>query len=276
MFQHFTESAGRVIFYARKEAGRCGSRKIGAKHLRAGLFCEVPGLFERAGVSYKALSPKGSPLPESLDLPLTRAAKRVLAYGQEEAERAQAGVVGPEHLLLGLIREEDGAIAEAREALLQMQPAVPSEDWAALLRDFGLLMEDAARKLREMEEPEVDGPVRDGGWSRKQILGHLIDSAANNHQRFVRAQLEPLYHSPGYDQEEWVLTQSYQSESWALLVDLWAAYNRHLLHVVGSALPPMRGRFLRIADGKPQSLGSVAASYVEHCKHHLSQMGIQV
>jgi hypothetical protein len=276
MFQHFNESAGRVIFYARQEAGRSGSRKIRTGHLRAGLFCEIPGLCERAGVSYKALSRKGSPLPDSLDLPLSRAAKRVLGYGQEEAERAQAGVVGPEHLLLGLIREENGAIAEAREALLHMQPAAPLADWAEALRDLGLLIEDATRKLREMGEPEVDGPVREGGWSRKQILGHLIDSAANNHQRFVRTQLEPLYHSPGYDQEEWVLTQGYQLESWTPLVDLWTAYNRHLLHVAGSTPPPMRGRFLKIADGKPQALGSVVASYVEHCKHHLSQIGIHV
>jgi hypothetical protein len=48
-------------------------------------------------------------------------------------------------------------------------------------------------------------------WSKKEILGHLIDSAANNHQRFVRAQGTPRLEFPGYEQEFWVATQAYAS-----------------------------------------------------------------
>src|SRR5262245_51591940 len=68
-------------------------------------------------------------------------------------------------------------------------------------------------------------------WSRKEVLGHLIDSASNNHQRFVRGQLAAGQDFPGYQQEQWVRIQDYQGARWADLIDLWRAYNTHLLHV---------------------------------------------
>ena len=71
-------------------------------------------------------------------------------------------------------------------------------------------------------------------WSKKEILGHLIDSAANNHQRFIRTQFEtPVIF---YEQDLWVSIQNYQSESPELLIFLWEAYNRHLAHVIEQVL----------------------------------------
>src|SRR5512135_1273839 len=80
--------------------------------------------------------------------------------------------------------------------------------------------EDAARR---------SGPDR---WAWKEILGHLIDSASNNHQRFVRAQLFPRFDDPGYQQEQWVAVQHYLEEPWPDLVNLWLLLNRHLLHLM--------------------------------------------
>src|ERR1700675_4574532 len=88
---------------------------------------------------------------------------------------------------------------------------------------------DAAEpRLRKITEPESTKPVLRGGWSRKQVIGHLIDSASNNHQRFVRASLQPSLDFPGYDQDGNIGLQAPQEADWPLLVSLWAAYNRYL------------------------------------------------
>src|SRR5271154_1666835 len=63
-------------------------------------------------------------------------------------------------------------------------------------------------------------PYRPGGWTRKQVLGHMIDSAANNHQRFVRAALEGHYSGPGYQQEGWVKIHGYAERPWETLLEL--------------------------------------------------------
>src|ERR1700689_5734779 len=92
---------------------------------------------------------------------------------------------------------------------------------------------DAAEpRLRQVTESESEKPVLPGGWSRKQVLGHLIDSASNNHQRFVRAMLQPSLDFPGYDQEGNIRGQAVQEADWGLPVSLWAAYNRYLAHFI--------------------------------------------
>src|SRR5690242_14919380 len=75
-------------------------------------------------------------------------------------------------------------------------------------------------------------PVRPGDWCARQILGHLIDSACNNHRRFVVGQSPETTRFDGYDQDAWVSRQCYAEESWADLVALWRAYNHHLAHVM--------------------------------------------
>src|SRR5215211_6351731 len=67
-----------------------------------------------------------------------------------------------------------------------------------------------------------------GKWSPKAIIGHLVDSAANNHQRFVRAQLQYDLIVAGYAQEAWVALQRYQDAPWMELVALWREYNLHI------------------------------------------------
>lgn len=69
-------------------------------------------------------------------------------------------------------------------------------------------------------------------WSLREIIGHLIDSASNNHQRFLRLQFGDLLHFPAYDGEEWIRTQKYNGMDWNLLVTLWYSYNCLLIHVI--------------------------------------------
>ena len=71
-----------------------------------------------------------------------------------------------------------------------------------------------------------------GKWSPQEIIGHLIDSASNNHQRFVRAQFQDDLVFSGYAQDDWVAVQQYQQARWTDLIALWAGFNRHLAHVM--------------------------------------------
>jgi DinB superfamily len=133
---------------------------------------------------------------------------------------------------------------------------------------------DAAEpKLRKITEPESSKPTLPGGWSRKQVIGHLIDSASNNHQRFVRAALQPSLEFPGYDQNGNVSIQAPQEADWLLLISLWAAYNRYLAHVI-THLPDSKLQTpCRIGSGEPVTLAFLATDYVAHMVHHLKQIG---
>ncbi len=126
-------------------------------------------------------------------------------------------------------------------------------------------------RLVSLEESRV--PILAGGWSRKQVMGHLIDSASNNHQRFVRASLQDSLEFPGYDQNGWARVQAAQEADWPLLVALWANYNRFLAHVIAH-LPPAKLEVpIRIGQSEPVTLKFLAEDYVRHVVHHLGQIG---
>lgn len=108
-------------------------------------------------------------------------------------------------------------------------------------------------------------------WSRKQILGHLIDSAANNHQRFIRMQMSRELRFPGYEQTEWVRLNRYAQRPWRELVVLWAAYNRHLADVMESIAPEALGNVWDKGDAR-HDLAFVATDYVTHLRHHIEQI----
>jgi hypothetical protein len=135
------------------------------------------------------------------------------------------------------------------------------------------VIEAAEPRLRAVSALERSKPILSGGWSRKQVLGHLIDSASNNHQRFVRAALSSSLEFPGYDQEGNVRVQVPQEADWALLVSLWAAYNRYLAHVIARLPASKLETVCRIGSGEPVTLRFVATDYVRHLVHHLKQIG---
>ncbi len=138
------------------------------------------------------------------------------------------------------------------------------------------LIEVAEPRLREFSPTESAKPILPGGWSRKQVLGHLIDSASNNHQRFVRAALQTSLEFPGYDQDGNVRVQAFQEADWPLLVTLWAAYNRHLAHVVLHLPASKLETACRIGSREVVTLGFLAQDYVTHMVHHLEQIGLRI
>ncbi|MFP5226536.1 MAG: DinB family protein [Acidobacteriota bacterium] len=108
-------------------------------------------------------------------------------------------------------------------------------------------------------------------WSRKQILGHLIDSAANNHQRFIRLQTTAELHFPGYQQNDWVRLGHYATRPWQDVVTLWVAYNRHLADVMEQILPETLAHVWVWEEGS-YTLEFIATDYVTHLRHHIGQI----
>ena len=134
------------------------------------------------------------------------------------------------------------------------------------------LMDAAVPRLRAMPDRRVMRDRGPGKWVGKEILGHLIDSAANNHQRFVRARaLDPLI-MPGYDQNAWVDAHGYRTRQWLELLDIWVAYNAQVAQVI-SSMPVGRGAVqCRIGDNEPVTLEWLMEDYVRHMEHHLGQI----
>jgi hypothetical protein len=151
------------------------------------------------------------------------------------------------------------------------------------LGDFRATVLNATERLRAISPEQSARKSSPDKWSIKEVLGHLIDSAANNHQRFVRAQFTDDLVFPGYEQEKWVNAQKYNDESWSDMVQLWGSYNLHLVHVIGAipeaALTRARIRHnldqiaLQPVDKQdPTTLDYFVRDYLVHLKHHLDQI----
>lgn len=126
--------------------------------------------------------------------------------------------------------------------------------------------------LRSISETVASKHPAPGKWSNKEILGHLIDSAANNHQRFVRLQLGPRIDLPGYDGDEWVRVQRYQDRPWREIIDLWVMYNTQLASLIRHVNPASLRHVWHTADGKDLDLEFIMRDYVDHLRHHLDQV----
>jgi hypothetical protein len=153
---------------------------------------------------------------------------------------------------------------------------------AAFLADFRRTVDDAASRLLALSSAQASARPAPGKWSSKEIVGHLIDSASNNHGRFVRAQLHDDLIFAGYEQDDWVRVQGYQERPWADLVLLWQAFNHHIAHVMEStdarALTRPRTRhnldqlaWQPVPADQPTTLEYFMRDYVDHLKHHLRQ-----
>ena len=137
------------------------------------------------------------------------------------------------------------------------------------------LIEQTSRQLHALPDADAHRKPAPGKWSVAEILGHLIDSAANNHQRFIRAQqLEPgePYAGPRYAQDPWVALNGYQEAPWPEIVDLWQLYNRHLARVIARIPDELLTAEMRVGPLEPATLGFIIEDYLAHMSHHVAQI----
>jgi hypothetical protein len=151
----------------------------------------------------------------------------------------------------------------------------PSEHFAATI-------DRAASRLAGVDDAAASNRAGDG-WSAKQIVGHLIDSASNNHGRIVRAQGRDDLAFDGYDGDHWVDAQRYDEAAWKDLLDLWRAYNAHLARIV-AAIPDEeldrprtphtldRIAFRAVPADRPATLRYLVEDYVAHLESHVRQI----
>ena len=151
------------------------------------------------------------------------------------------------------------------------------------LKDFHATVMDATGRMREIPAAASRQKSSPDEWSQIEILGHLIDSAANNHQRFVRAQFTDDLVFPGYEQEGWVSSQKYADESWSDLIQLWSSYNLHIHHLA-SVIPEAiltkprathnldQIAFKTVDKSEATTLEYFIRDYVDHLRHHLDQI----
>lgn len=136
------------------------------------------------------------------------------------------------------------------------------------------IVASVAPVLGQVGEQEAAVRPAPDEWSQKEVVGHLIDSAANNHQRFVRAQLVPELIFPPYEQETWVQLQDYGRAPWEQLVDLWRQYNLHLAHLIRTIPEDKLGTICRIGANEAVTLGFLIEDYLAHLRLHLKQLGL--
>jgi hypothetical protein len=144
------------------------------------------------------------------------------------------------------------------------------------LQQLRELIDHLPARLRALPAQKVESKPAPDAWSPKQELGHLLDSAANNHQRIVRVQLEEKPALSGYDGDRWVELHRYQNRDWNALVGLWTALNQQLLIAAESAPDEAWSRTCTIANSGPLTLRFVFDDYVAHMVAHLLHIGVDI
>ena len=127
-------------------------------------------------------------------------------------------------------------------------------------------------QLKAISNDDASIKPRPEKWSKKEIIGHLIDSASNNQQKFVRTMQQPHLDFVGYQQDFWVASQKYNQVDWLVVVGLWSFYNYHIAHIIESVDPSVLDNTISIAGSQPFTLRFIMTDYAEHLKHHLKQI----
>jgi hypothetical protein len=140
------------------------------------------------------------------------------------------------------------------------------------LREFRAEIERLRGALLALSPALADTPWRAGGWTRKQIVGHLLDSAANNHQRFVRAAIDGQYARPKYAQDAWVAAHGYGDESWETLLRWWQAEHEILAAVVERIPEERLEAMCVVGDDAPVTLRFLIEDYLNHQRGHFTQL----
>jgi hypothetical protein len=151
------------------------------------------------------------------------------------------------------------------------------------LSDFKATLDSTEKALLIYNEEESLEPYSHGKWNKKEVISHLIDSACNNHYRFITAQFKDDLVFPNYHETDWVKAQAATEQSWRFLVSFWKNYNLHLYHLLSNIPDEIVNRTVikhnfdficwrPIPSDEPVNLKYLIKDYYGHLKHHLSQI----
>lgn len=141
-----------------------------------------------------------------------------------------------------------------------------------LARQFRSAVEALSAELSNVPASLAGVPWREGGWTRRQVLGHLLDSATNNRQRFVRAAIHGSYSGPSYEQESWVEAHGYGEQSWETLLRWWRAEHEILMAVVDRIPQKRLAATCQVGENDPVTLGFLITDYLRHLRGHFDQL----
>ncbi len=135
------------------------------------------------------------------------------------------------------------------------------------------LLDKGLNYISNTSEFELSKKVRPEKWSKKEILGHLIDSAINNLQRFTEIQFESQpYKLRNYNQNELVKINDYQNSELKDIVELWLALNNRILHIIKLQTKKTLDYKIELDDSETIDLKFLIEDYVNHLEHHLNQI----
>ena len=137
------------------------------------------------------------------------------------------------------------------------------------------VIETEERLLNDLSVEVVTQRINKQNRTIKQILGHLIDSASNNHQRMVRLLYSnDLHFFPDYRQDNdlWIALQDYQNADWANLIQLWKFYNLHIIHVIHSVDVTKLDNYWCDFEGTKVTLKEMIEGYLDHLHLHMKEI----
>lgn len=120
--------------------------------------------------------------------------------------------------------------------------------------------------------PAPEKREKKDGWSVKEVVGHLIDSVSNNHQRLSRYTFDNSFRFPGYEQNEFVRRASYDTYNFYDLITLWYSYNNLFLHIINNIPEKNLGYLVTIGNDEPVTIEELIKSYFDHLINHENQI----
>ena len=153
-----------------------------------------------------------------------------------------------------------------------------AKNWDRLSADIEHAAKEACQKFRGLPNETIEMRPNPGDWSVKEIVGHLVDSASNNHQRIVRLQVADGLIFPDYSQDNnaWVSIQSYQAAPWDDLLALWRYFNLHLARVIRTVNADCIDHIWVVDEDTAITLGELMVDYLRHLRDHLLQIGERI
>jgi hypothetical protein len=149
-----------------------------------------------------------------------------------------------------------------------------AEMFIELREKINSIVEDWSTKLVALPHGVISERRNNQNRSIRQILGHLVDSAANNHHRIVRLQYNESLDFPDYrqDNDRWIAIQNYQEEEWDRLVSFWKSYNLHMIHVIKNVNESCLGHTWHDFEENRETLQSIIEGYLWHLNLHLREI----